>query len=113
MSQADSLSITSSPTPTPRSLTPYTNLPSLRADIRTIDRVEWLQTGNPPPKRRGVIASAIWDHGTEYISIADPDSAAVFICDHCDSVMGIPSGGGTSNIGRHMRDRHRIKLKSP
>ena len=110
MSQADSFSNTPSPTPTPRSLTPYTNLPFRRADTRSIDGMEWLRIGHQANRRRGIASSAVWDHGDEYIKAADPESPASFICDHCDSVLAI--SGPTSNLFRHMRDRHRLKLEN-
>ena len=56
--------------------------------------------------------SAIWEHGAEYIRALNPEGDPVFICDHCDSVLAISAGGSISNIGRHLKDRHHLKLET-
>ena len=115
MSQSEGSSITSSPTPNPSILTPYAHpppLPYLRAEVRVINGVIWLQQGHLPNRRRKTASSRAWDHGDEYINQAKPENPSVYICDHCNSVLIIQhASSSTTNLLRHQKDEHRLDLK--
>lgn len=101
--------------PSPSILTalrpPSTPTPSRRADSRWINGVEWLRTGHQANHRRGIQSSGIWLYGDEYIKLAEPDKAPCWVCDLCDAVRTMPSGGGTSNMVQHLKKDHGILLK--
>ena len=103
--------MSSSPTPTSSVVTPCTPLPSRRADCRRIHTVEWLLIGHKANIRRGSEASAIWEHGDEYIDLARPDTSLTWICNYCDSIVAIRKNGASFNMFRHLKDKHGILLK--
>jgi hypothetical protein len=108
----------SSSTPAPSSsgfLTPYSRvlLPrSRRADIRLIAGKHMHQASRPENKRRGSKRSAVWDHGDTYLDPNQEGGLESWICDYCDSTVILRGNQSTSNIRRHLIDKHKISFPS-
>jgi uncharacterized protein YlaI len=111
-STSSSLTSTVAPTPSPLTLINYGRLPiaSRRAPERQIEGVRWHLVQHPPNVRRQSHSSAIWDHGSEYSQLRNPQ-VVNWICDHCDSRIQLRKDHSSFNISRHLSSKHQISTK--
>ena len=60
--------------------------------------------------RRNSKVSAIWEHREEYINMADPDALHRWFCKRCNVSIRLLEAGTTSNVKRHLKRTHGIKI---
>ena len=73
---------------------------------------QWCRIQHEPNTRKNIGVSLIWDHGSEYVSIADPEHHA-WRCGHCKKDLLVSMrANNTSNARKHLRTAHKIRLDS-
>ena len=96
----------SSSTPAPSDATP----PSLMRPHKRFGGAMWMYIEHQANVKRNSKISGIWEHGEEYINMSEPDSHHRWFCNHCKNSIRLHDSKTTSNVKRHLKRTHGIKI---